>query len=265
MHGLLVLRADALAGCTEASEQEAELTSRAFSKPMKRSGGLSPIPTPTAEAGWSASEREWQQYGKDTNDISLLEAFKEKHKADPVYVRLAETRIAELKKQQVAIAAPPAPPTQQSNITISVATQLRAEPGSRVRLPIEIRPNESVPKSSFVRIFGLPHAAALSEGHAIVPGIWAVPLTALPTLTIILPSGVQGQSDVAVSLINSGWRPARGCGDEAGHREAGGTCPAEEGRQQAGQSTREEGGDEQEWDLHLANWGWDGAMHGSSW
>jgi len=125
MHGLLVLRADALAGCTEASEQEAELTSRAFSKPMKRSGGLSPIPTPTAEAGWSASEREWQQYGKDTNDISLLEAFKEKHKADPVYVRLAETRIAELKKQQVAIAAPPAPPTQQSNISHATTSRAR--------------------------------------------------------------------------------------------------------------------------------------------
>src|SRR5262245_22441082 len=66
-------------------------------------------PTAAAAApasGWSTAEREWQQYGKDTKDTRLLEAFKEKHNADPVYVRLAEARIEELKKQQVAIAAP---------------------------------------------------------------------------------------------------------------------------------------------------------------
>jgi S1-C subfamily serine protease len=44
------------------------------------------------------AEREWQQYAEDTKDIPLLEAFKEKHKADPVYVRLAEARIEELKR-----------------------------------------------------------------------------------------------------------------------------------------------------------------------
>jgi hypothetical protein len=48
----------------------------------------------------AAAEREWQQYGKDTQDIRLLEAFKEKHKADPVYVRLAEARLEELKREE---------------------------------------------------------------------------------------------------------------------------------------------------------------------
>jgi hypothetical protein len=52
------------------------------------------------------AEREWQQYGKDAKDIRLLEAFKEKHKADPVYVRLAEGRIEELKKKQVVVVPP---------------------------------------------------------------------------------------------------------------------------------------------------------------
>jgi uncharacterized caspase-like protein len=50
--------------------------------------------------GWSTAEREWQQYGKDTNDIRLLEAFREKHKADLVYARLAEARIEELKREE---------------------------------------------------------------------------------------------------------------------------------------------------------------------
>jgi hypothetical protein len=48
----------------------------------------------------SAAEREWQQYGNETKDIRLLEAFKEKHKTDPTYVRLAEARIKELKKEE---------------------------------------------------------------------------------------------------------------------------------------------------------------------
>ena len=52
------------------------------------------------QSGWSAAEREWQQYGKDTKDIRLLEAFKEKHRVDPVYVRLAEARIEELKREE---------------------------------------------------------------------------------------------------------------------------------------------------------------------
>jgi hypothetical protein len=36
----------------------------------------------------------------------------------------------------------------------------------------------------------------------IAPGSWAVPLIALPTLSVILPAGVQGQSDVAITLMS---------------------------------------------------------------
>jgi uncharacterized caspase-like protein len=36
------------------------------------------------QAGPSTAEREWQQYAMDTKDIRLLEAFKEKHKGDPL-------------------------------------------------------------------------------------------------------------------------------------------------------------------------------------
>ena len=64
---------------------------------------------PIAPQGWSTAEREWQQYGKDTKDIRLLEAFKEKHKDDPVYVRLAEARIEELRKQTASAARPSEP------------------------------------------------------------------------------------------------------------------------------------------------------------
>jgi serine protease Do len=71
-------------------------------------------PTATAPATSlslpGTADREWQQYAKDTKDIRLLEAFKEKHKADPVYVRLAEARIEALKRQDIATAAPSPPP-----------------------------------------------------------------------------------------------------------------------------------------------------------
>jgi TPR repeat protein len=41
----------------------------------------------------------------------------------------------------------------------------------------------------------------LTEGHVVAPGSWAIPLAALPNLTIILPTGLQGQSEIAISLV----------------------------------------------------------------
>jgi hypothetical protein len=89
--------------------------------------------------------------------------------------------------------------TQQPSL--AVTKLLRAEPASRVRLPIQVGPAGAPAKNSFIRIRGLPPAAALSDGHAIAAGTWAVPLVALPTLTIILPAGMQGESIVGVSLV----------------------------------------------------------------
>jgi formylglycine-generating enzyme required for sulfatase activity len=65
-----------------------------FGGEAPQGGNTSSLPTTTTP------EREWQQYGKDTKDLRLLEAFKEKHKADPVYARLAEARIDDLKKEE---------------------------------------------------------------------------------------------------------------------------------------------------------------------
>jgi TPR repeat protein len=43
--------------------------------------------------------------------------------------------------------------------------------------------------------------AALSEGHVIAPGSWAIALNALPNLKILLPAGVTGSADLVVSLV----------------------------------------------------------------
>jgi len=91
---------------------------------------------------------------------------------------------------------------EPQRLAISVAPVMRAAPASRVRLPIQVGTPSALPKNSFVRIRGLPPAVALSEGHAIAAGVWAVPLAALPTLTLIFPSGLQGDTSVAISLVN---------------------------------------------------------------
>jgi hypothetical protein len=64
-----------------------------------------------------------------------------------------------------------------------------------------------VPKDSFLRIRGLPSEAKLSEGHEIGPGSWAVPLDALSNLEIIIPAGLYGRSEVAISLVDVGGLP----------------------------------------------------------
>jgi hypothetical protein len=85
--------------------------------------------------------------------------------------------------------------------TIKVAAVTQAKPASKVKLQIQVGPQDAIAKNSFVRIRGLPATVALSEGYAIAPGAWAVPLTGLSNLVIVLPVGVEGSSEVAISLV----------------------------------------------------------------
>jgi hypothetical protein len=91
---------------------------------------------------------------------------------------------------------------QQAPVSVKVAPVTRAESASRLALSIQVGPPDALARNSFIRIRGLPATVALSEGHAIAPGAWAVPLAALPNLNLILPVGVEGPSEVAISLVN---------------------------------------------------------------
>ncbi len=86
---------------------------------------------------------------------------------------------------------------------ISVAPTITAEAASQAPLAIRIAPADAIPRNSFVRLRGLPSMAALSEGHSIAPGAWAVPLVALPNLKITLPAGTAGKSEFVVTLVGS--------------------------------------------------------------
>jgi hypothetical protein len=81
---------------------------------------------------------------------------------------------------------------------IIVARTVTAQPATQVAFPIRVG---QVPRNSFVRVRGLLPSATLSEGHSIAAGAWAVPLNALPHLTITLPATAAGSVDVMVSLV----------------------------------------------------------------
>lgn len=83
---------------------------------------------------------------------------------------------------------------------IAVAPFILVEPGSRTRLPIEVSRQQALPKNSFVRIRGLPPSVSVSQGHSIASGAWAIPIGALPDLTIGAPDGLAGWSEIAVTL-----------------------------------------------------------------
>jgi Cu-Zn family superoxide dismutase len=88
---------------------------------------------------------------------------------------------------------------QHASIIVPAIT--RAQPSSMAQFSIRVGPQQIIPKSSFIRIRGLPPAVAVSSGYTVAPGAWFVPLTAVPTLAIIVPVGVQEKSDVVIDLV----------------------------------------------------------------
>jgi hypothetical protein len=92
---------------------------------------------------------------------------------------------------------------QQPRLTIAVAALLSVEPAAETAFPIQVTPRDAVPPGCFVRLRGLPATAAVSEGHSIAPGAWAVPVSALPRLKVLLPTDAAGQSEVSIALVSA--------------------------------------------------------------
>jgi hypothetical protein len=91
---------------------------------------------------------------------------------------------------------------QRAEPRINVAAAIVAQPASQASLPIQIGPPEALPANSFVRLRGLPPSISLTEGHAIGPGSWAIPLFGLAALKANIPAGVSGRSEVVISLVS---------------------------------------------------------------
>jgi hypothetical protein len=84
---------------------------------------------------------------------------------------------------------------------VIVPASIAAEPASQTIFRLRVEPANAVPKNSFVRVRGLPPMAALSEGHSIGPGAWAISLAALADLKITVPAGAAGRTDIVVTLV----------------------------------------------------------------
>jgi len=102
----------------------------------------------------------------------------------------------------IGYGTPARPAEAQQRLAIVVPAVVKAQPASKTRLPIEITSSDGPARNSFLRIRGLPIAAALSDGHVIAPGSLAVSLNALARLNVILPVGVQGSSDISINLVS---------------------------------------------------------------
>jgi phosphate transport system substrate-binding protein len=89
----------------------------------------------------------------------------------------------------------------QEGPTIEVVQTLLVEPATDAPLSLQLKTKGSLPPNSFVRIKGLPKATSLSEGFFVRPGVWAVPLSALPTVRITVPAAQAGRSVLTISLV----------------------------------------------------------------
>lgn len=99
----------------------------------------------------------------------------------------------------LAMAQGASEPSQQ--VRIGISSVILAEPAGETALPIEIGPVELVPRNSLLRVRGMPAKATLSEGHALGVGAWAVPMSSVPRLKIVVPVGLAGKSEVVVALV----------------------------------------------------------------
>jgi hypothetical protein len=85
---------------------------------------------------------------------------------------------------------------------IGIAATIRAQPAARTSLSIAVGPEDALPRNGYLRIRGLPQTVALTQGHAIAPGVWAIPLSALPMLAAVVPTGAEGASEIVLDLVS---------------------------------------------------------------
>jgi hypothetical protein len=84
---------------------------------------------------------------------------------------------------------------------IEVPAVIIGAPAGEPSLGIAIGQGGDLPANTYVRIRGLSPQMALTSGHVIAPGAWAVPVAALPSLRVVIPPGAAGKSEIVVALV----------------------------------------------------------------
>ncbi|MFZ1101336.1 MAG: hypothetical protein WAN86_00370, partial [Hyphomicrobiaceae bacterium] len=115
-----------------------------------------------------------------------------------VHLRLA----ALLAAAMIAAHHPGPASAQQRRPDITVPAVVYVKSAAPAALPIQVAPMDAVPLGCFIRLRGLPITAALSEGHTVAPGAWAVPIAALADLKVLVPAGARARSDIVIALLS---------------------------------------------------------------
>ena len=102
----------------------------------------------------------------------------------------------------VLVLACAVPLAAQQAPTVGIAGSITVPAPSQTPLGITVGPLDGIPRNSFVRLRGLPPMAALSEGHSIAPGAWAVSIAALPSLKLTVPASAGGRMEILVTLVS---------------------------------------------------------------
>jgi hypothetical protein len=85
--------------------------------------------------------------------------------------------------------------------SINIASTIVGEAAGEAPFSMQVLSAEALPSGSYIRIRGLPPLASMSDGFAIAPSLWAVPLTSLPKLRIKLPPKSKGQIALNIALV----------------------------------------------------------------
>jgi hypothetical protein len=84
---------------------------------------------------------------------------------------------------------------------LEVPSVVIGAPASETSLGISIGRDATLPSNTYIRIRGMSPMLALTSGHVIAPGAWAVAIAALPDLRLVIPAGAAGKTDVHVALV----------------------------------------------------------------
>jgi len=84
---------------------------------------------------------------------------------------------------------------------LEVPSVVIGAPASETSLGISIGRGGMLPSNTYIRIRGMNPMMALTSGHVIAPGAWAVPIAALPDLRLVIPAGAAGKTEVHVALV----------------------------------------------------------------
>jgi hypothetical protein len=84
---------------------------------------------------------------------------------------------------------------------LEVPSVIIGAPASETSLGISIGREGALPANTYIRIRGMSPMMALTSGHVIAPGAWAVALAALPDLRVIIPAGAAGKTEIHVALV----------------------------------------------------------------